>query len=261
MPPQPEVPADDPTGQPAARQETNLDTDDDTTTFAQHQADTLQTKGAPMQRAVQPSSRFQPLAAAILFAVSFMVAVFAVSTPHFNAADTTWVAFWNNRSHRIAEIVAVYASLVAGGALVWFAAHLAQRVGKPVIYTAGWASALMLWVSAVLFSAAPAAMSISGSPAPSAELDRLATDMGAAALTWFAVPLAAFLIVVACVTGLRTGALQRSLCWLGLAIAVVVGIGGIAFFPLPLLALWVLLAGTCLSFRTERSQAALAVTA
>ena len=67
-----------------------------------------------MQPTFKPPSRFQPLAAAILFAVSFMVAVFAVSTPHFNASDTTWLAFWNNRSHRIAEIVAVYASLVAG---------------------------------------------------------------------------------------------------------------------------------------------------
>jgi len=208
-----------------------------------------------MQPTFQPQSRFQPLAAAILFAVSFMVAVFAVTTPHFNAADTTWVAFWNNRSHRITEIVAVYASLVAGGALVWFAAQLAQRVANRAIYAAGWASALMLWVSAVLFSAAPAAMSISGSPPPSAELDRLATDMGAAALTWFAVPVAAFLIVAACLSGLRTGALRRWLCWLGLVVALVVGVGGVAFFPLPLLALWVLLAGASLSFGRERSPA------
>jgi hypothetical protein len=204
---------------------------------------------------MQPPSRFQPLAAAILFAASFMVAVFAVTTPHFNAPDTTWVAFWNNRSHRITEIVAVYATLVAGGALVWFAAQLAQRVASRAIYAAGWASALMLWVSAVLFSAAPAAMSISGSPPPSAELDRLATDMGAAALTVFAVPVAAFLIVAACLSGLRTGALRRWLCWLGLVVALLVGVGGVAFFPLPLLALWVLLAGASLSFGRERRPA------
>jgi hypothetical protein len=208
-----------------------------------------------MQPPLQPQSRFQPLAAAILFAVSFMVAVFAVTTPHFNAPDTTWIAFWNNRSHRITEIVAVYASLVAGGALVWFAGQLAQRVANRAIYAAGWASALMLWVSAVLFSAAPAAMSISGSPPPSAELDRLATDMGAAALTWFAVPVAAFLIVAACLSGLRTGALRRWLCWLGLVVALVVGVGGVVFFPLPLLALWVLLAGASLSFGRERTPA------
>jgi hypothetical protein len=208
-----------------------------------------------MQPTFKSPSRFQPLAAAILFAVAFMVAVFAVSTPHFGASDTTWVAFWNNRSHRIAEIVAVYASLVAGGALVWFAGQLAQRLANPVIYAAGWASAVMLWVSAVLFSAAPAAMSISGSPPPSAGLDRVATDMGAAALTWFAVPVAAFLIVVACLSGLRAGVLRRWLCWLGLGVAVVVGVGGVAFFPLPLLALWVLLAGVSLTFDRERSPA------
>jgi TRAP-type C4-dicarboxylate transport system permease small subunit len=100
-----------------------------------------------MQPTFKSQSRFQPFAAAILFAVSFMVAVFAVTTPHFNAADATWLAFWNNRSHRITEIVAVYASLVAGGALIWFAAQLAKRVANQVIYAAGWASAVMLWVS------------------------------------------------------------------------------------------------------------------
>jgi hypothetical protein len=208
-----------------------------------------------MYSTVKPQSRVQPLAAAILFAVSFMVAVFAVTTPHFNAPDAAWVAFWNTRSHRIAEVVAVYATLVAGAALVWFAAQLAQRVANPVIYAAGWASAVMLWVSAVLFSATPAAMSISGSPPPTAELDRITTDMGAGALTWFAVPVAAFLVVAACVSGLRTGVLARWLCWLGFAVAVVVGIGGIAFFPLPLLPLWVLLVGANLALGRERNPA------
>lgn len=205
-----------------------------------------------MHPTTRSRSRLQPLAAATLFAVSFMVAVFAVTTPHFKASDSAWTAFWNNRSHRITEIVAVYASLVAGGALIWFASQLAERVASRVVYAAGWASALMLWMSAVFFSAAPAAMSISGSPAPSAEFDRIVTDMGAAALTWFSVPLASFLIVVACISGLRTGALRRPLCWLGVAVAVVAGVGGIAFFPLPLLALWILLAGASLSFARER---------
>ena len=79
--------------------------------------------------------------------------------------------------------------------------------------------------------------------------------MGAAALTWFAVPVAAFLIVVACLSSLRTGALRRWLCWLGLVVAVVVGVGGVAFFPPPLLALWVLSAGVSLTFDRERSPA------
>jgi hypothetical protein len=214
-----------------------------------------------MQPTFKTKSRFQPLAAAILFAVSFMFAVFAVTTPDFNASDATWLAFWNNRSNRITEIVAVYASLVAGGALVWFAAQLAERVANPVIYAAGWASAVMLWVSSVLFSAAPAAMSISGAPPPSAELDRLAADMGAAALTWFAVPIAAFLIAAACFSGLRTGALRRWVCWLGFVVAVVVGVGGIAFIPLPLLVLWVLLAGASLTFGRERGPATVAAPA
>jgi hypothetical protein len=208
-----------------------------------------------MYPTVKPKSRVQPLVAAIVFAASFMVAVFAVTTPHFNSADAKWIAFWNTRSHRITEIVAVYATLVAGAALVWFAAQLAQRVANPAIYAAAWASAVMLWVSAVLFSATPAAMSISGSPPPTAELDRITTDMGAAALTWFAVPVAAFLVVAACVSGLRTGVLARWLCWLGLVVAVVVGVGGIAFFPLPLLPLWVLLAGANLALGRERSPA------
>ena len=214
-----------------------------------------------MQSTVQPQSRFQPLAAAILFAASFMVAVFAVTTPQFNAPDATWVAFWNSRSNRITEVVAVYASLVAGGALVWFAGQLAHRLASRVIYAAGWAFALMLWVSAVLFSAVPAAMSFSGSPPPSAELDRIATDMGAAALTWFAVPVAAFLIVVACLSSLRTGLLPRWLSWLGFVVAVIVGIGGVAFFPLPLLALWVLLAGASLAVGRERGPATVPATA
>ncbi|MBV9366194.1 MAG: hypothetical protein JO286_17510 [Solirubrobacterales bacterium] len=201
-----------------------------------------------MQSPVKSRSRFQPLAAAVLFAVSFMVAFFALSTPHFNASDTTWIAFWNNRTHRITEIVSVYAALVAGGALIWLAAQIARHLARPVIYHASWASAVMLWVSAVLFSAAPAAMAISGSPPPSAEVDRVATDMGAAALTWFAIPVAAFLVIVTSLTALRTGAMPRWLCSLGLVIAVIVGVGGIAYFPLPLLAIWLLLAGASLSF-------------
>ncbi|HEY2200995.1 MAG TPA: hypothetical protein VGH56_03845 [Solirubrobacteraceae bacterium] len=214
-----------------------------------------------MQPTVKPRSRFQPLAAAVLFAVSFMVAFFALSTPHFNAPDATWIAFWNNRTHRITEIVSVYAALIAGGALVWLASLLARQLARPVIYHASWASAVMLWVSAVLFSAAPAAMAISGSPPPSAEFDRVTTDMGAAALTWFAIPIAAFLVIVTCLTALRTGALPRWLSTLGLVIAVIVGIGGIAFFPLPLFAIWLLLAGASLSFRPVPRTTAVPVTA
>ena len=62
-----------------------------------------------MDPTTRTRSRLQPLAAAVLFAVSFMVAVFAVTTPHFNAPDAAWTGFralrqsangWQAECHR-----------------------------------------------------------------------------------------------------------------------------------------------------------------
>ena len=206
-------------------------------------------------------SRMQPLAAAILFAASFLFGVFALTTPDFNAPDATWVAFWNDRSNRVVEIAAAYALLVAGGALVWFASQLGRHVGSRVVSSAGWAAAVMLWVGAVFLSAVPAAMSISGAPAPGADIDRIVTDMGAAALAMFAVPVAAFAVAAAARAGLRTGSLPRWLCWLGFVVAVLLVTLGGAVFPLPLLPVWAVLTGASVAFRRKPGVAVAAAAA
>jgi hypothetical protein len=184
-----------------------------------------------------------------LFAVSYMVGIFALTMPHLAAPDATWVAFWSDRSHRMTEIVAAYALLVSGAALVWFATVLGRRLGSRLLVPSAWAAAVMLWVGGVLLSAVPAAMSIAGAPAFNAETSRITLDMGAAAVSIYAAPVTAFLLAAAAISARRSRALPTWLVVAAWVVAVVlVGIGT-GFFVLPLLPLWAIAAGAVLSAR------------
>jgi hypothetical protein len=195
-------------------------------------------------------SRVEPVLAGLLFAVSYMVGIFALTTPQFDEPDAVWVAFWADGSHRITEIVAAYALLVSGAALVWFAAVLGRRVGSRLLVPSAWAAAVMLWVGGVLLSAVPSAMSIAGAPAFSAETSRITLDMGAAAVSMYAAPATAFLLGACAVAARRSRALPTWLVVAAWVVAVLlVGIGT-AFFVLPLLPLWAIAAGAVLSART-----------
>jgi hypothetical protein len=198
-------------------------------------------------------SRYQPLAAAVLFAVSLSAGLALNTPPDFNAADARWTAFWNVRSHRVSEILAGYALLVAGGALIWFAAQIERRVGSRTVYAAGWGAAGMIWVSSILLAAVPVAKSISGAPSPSADIARITTDMGAAALGMVAAPIMGFLILAACLAARRSHALDRRVVWAGYVLAILGGVGGAAMMPMFFLPLWVLLAGATLAFRRDRT--------
>ncbi len=204
---------------------------------------------------VEQQSRYQPLAAAVLFAVLFFAGFALDNPPNFYASDASWTAFWNSRSHRVSEIVAGYALLAAGGALIWFAALIGRRVGSRAVYASGWGAAGMIWVSSVLLAAVPVAKSISGAPSPGADVARMTTDMGADALGMVAAPVVGFLIFAACVAGRRSGALDRRVVWAGFVLAVLGGVGGAAMMPMLLLPLWTLLAGASLAFRRDRATA------
>jgi hypothetical protein len=107
----------------------------------------------------------------------------------------------------------------------------------------------MLWVGGVLLSAVPAAMSIAGAPAFSAETSRITLDMGAAAVSIYAAPVTAFLLVAAAISARRSRALPTWLVVAAWVVAVLlVGIGT-GFFVLPLLPLWAIAAGAVLSAR------------
>jgi hypothetical protein len=195
-------------------------------------------------------SRIEPVLAALLFAVSYMVGIFALTMPQLSAPDAIWQAFWANRSHRITEVVAAYALLVSGAALVWFASVLGRRVGSRLLVPSAWAAAVMLWVGGVLLSAVPAAVSIAGAPPFSAETSRITLDMGAAAVSMYAAPATAFLVAAAAIAARRSRALPTWLVVAAWVVAVLILGIGTAFFVLPLLPLWAIAAGAVLSART-----------
>jgi hypothetical protein len=209
----------------------------------------LKRKAFAMSLTKVVGSRIEPVLAALLFAVSYMVGIFALTTPQFDEPDTVWEAFWADRSHRITEIVAAYALLVSGAALVWFATVLGRRVGSRLLVPSAWAAAVMLWVGGVLLSAVPAAVSISRAPAFSAETARITIDMGAAAVAMYAAPATAFVLAAAAVAARRTHALPGWLVWSAWVVAVVVVLLGDAFFVLPLVPLWAIASGAVLSAR------------
>lgn len=194
-------------------------------------------------------SRIEPVLAALLFAVSYMVGIFALTMPQLAAPDATWVAFWADRSHRITEIVAAYALLVSGAALVWFATVLGRRVGSRLLVPSAWAAAVMLWVGGVLLSAVPAAVSIAGAPTFSAETSRITLDMGAAAVSMYAAPATAFLLAASAVAARRSRSLPTWLVVAAWVVAVLILGIGTAFFVLPLLPLWAIAAGAVLASR------------
>jgi hypothetical protein len=204
-------------------------------------------------------TRYQPLVAAVAFAASLVVGFQINQTPDFNASNAAWTGFWDVRSNRVSEIVSGYALLAAGAALIWFASLLSRRVGSRSVYAAGWAGAVMLWVSSVFLGAVAVAKSISGAPSPGADLSRLMTDMGADALGMIAAPIVGFLIVAACVAARRTGALSRWVVWTGYVLAVLGGVGGVAMMPMLFLPVWILLAGASLTFASRRATAAVAI--
>lgn len=202
-----------------------------------------------MSRTKIVGSRIEPVLAALLFAVSYMVGIFALTMPQLAAPDATWQAFWADRSHRMTEIVAAYALLVSGAALVWFATVLGRRVGSRLLVPSAWAAAVMLWVGGVLLSAVPAAVSIAGAPAFSAETSRITLDMGAAAVSMYAAPTTAFLLAAAAIAARRSRTLPTWLVVSAWVVAVLIVAIGTGFFVLPLLPLWTIAAGAVLTAR------------
>lgn len=205
----------------------------------------------------QREPRYQPLAAAVLFAVSFFVAfqLKGNNPPNFDASNTAWTAFWNVRSNRVSEIVSSYLLLVAAGALVWFVSVVARRVASRPAVASAWAAAGMIGVSTVLLGAVAVAKSISGAPSPAPGVARLTTDMGADALGMVAAPLIGVAFVALCVAARRSAALPRWVVWSGIALAVLGGAGGVAMVPMLLLPVWPLLAGASLAFGRRRALA------
>jgi hypothetical protein len=127
----------------------------------------------------------------------------------------------------------------------------AQALGtrSRLLVPSAWAAAVMLWVGGVLLSAVPAAVSIAGAPAFSAETSRITLDMGAAAVSMYAAPATAFLWAAAAIAARRSRALPSWLVVAAWVVAVLIMGIGTAFFVLPLLPLWAIATGAVLSAR------------
>jgi hypothetical protein len=199
------------------------------------------------------------LASGIAFAVLFIVGEALARTPDPRGSDAQIVAFWADAGHRTQALVGAYVLCVAGALFLCFASALTGTVQheiRPTTLTSlpavsGAVFASMLFASALVNAAIPAAISFERTPIPSADLSRVLAPTLSGGLLGLGGGLAALVFLATTArAAAHAGILPRWLTVAGYAVAVSLTIATVALPIIFLFALWVFAASTNLILKT-----------
>jgi hypothetical protein len=193
-------------------------------------------------------SRWGP-AAGILFVVLYVAAWFVSATPDSDDSAADVAAFYADKTHRVAMLVATYLFIAAALLFLWFLVALRRRLlqaegaGGPLAalsYGAGIVFVGLLIVGVFALAAVPGNISFGGADPPrDGDIVTTVQGIGLGLILIGGMLSAATAIVASAVLTLRTGALPRWTAWVGLAAAVAL-LFAFAWLPQLGLLVWVL---------------------
>lgn len=202
--------------------------------------------------------------AAIVFAVLFVVGfLLTTDTPDGDESNAKWVRHFADSDNRRMVVIGVILLAVAAVAFLVFLGVLRERLrnaagGSEWVATVAFASGIvfvaMVAVFAVGVGAIPAGVQFGDNPVPrNADLFRSFDSLGFGALLLFGAAAAGLLIVTTSIAAGRAALLPRWLVGTGYVVGVIVLVGGLLFFPMVLLVLWVLTVGIVMLSRSRAS--------
>jgi hypothetical protein len=185
--------------------------------------------------------------AGIAFVVLFVVGVFLINTPDTDAPVDEWQEHFEDSGERVGLIIHGYAWALAGIAFAVFVSGLRERLRA----VGNWLGTLALASGGVfvatLFVAGAATTAVAGGiefgdlpEAGAGEFGRFLEQLGFATLLLFGMFAAGTFIAATSAATHRAGLIPAWLANSGYVSAVIVALGGVVFFPMVLLVLWVL---------------------
>ncbi len=196
--------------------------------------------------------------AGIAFIVVYVVAWLIERSPNSDDPSSTVAAYYNEKSHRVLEIVSAYLFVVAAILFVCFVAALRERlrpaeggeeVATSVAYGGALVSAGLLVAGAMALAAVPAGMSLGGIRAPAGgDIINFVQSAGYGMILVGGMFFAATTIAAISFASMRTAAMPRWSAWLGYVCAFVL-LFSVVWLPQIALLVWVLAISIVL-FRT-----------
>jgi hypothetical protein len=199
--------------------------------------------------------------AAIVFAVLFVVGfLLTTNTPEGDESNREWVRHFADSGNRRTIVIGAILIALAALAFLIFLGALRERLrtaapGAEWLSTIAFASGIvfvaMLGVFAVGVAAVPAGVAFGDNPVPrDADIMRSLDSLGFGALLLFGAGAAGLLILTTSIVSGRAALLPRWLVVTGYVVGVIVLLGGLLFFPMILLVLWMLAVGIVMLSRS-----------
>jgi hypothetical protein len=199
--------------------------------------------------------------AAIVFAVLFVVGfLLTTDTPDGDESDLKWIRHFADSGNRRMIIIGVILLTLAAVAFLIFLGALRERLrgaaaGSEWISTIAFASGIafvaMIGVFAVGVGSVAAGITFGDNPVPrDASIMRSFESLGFGGLLLFGAAFAGLLIFTTSIVSGRAALLPRWLVVTGYVVGVLVFLGGLLFFPIILLVLWMLAIGIVMVSRS-----------
>ena len=207
--------------------------------------------------------------AGILFAVLFTAGLLLTGGLPSDVSDQKAIDYYADSGNRAEVIIGGYCLILSMLCILPFLVHVRARLAAsprsaafaPIVFVSGLLFAAMGMAGAIAFMWLPAGVTFGNAPAPqSADLARLGPQLGFGLLLVAGGLSAAVAFGAAAIGAIRGHHGSAWLGWAGLVVAIL-QIADVAFIPLFLLALWVLVASAVLIRRGPAPAAAAAVPA
>jgi hypothetical protein len=199
--------------------------------------------------------------AAIVFAVLFVVGFLLTSdTPDGDESDLKWVRYFADSGHRRMIVAGAILLTLAAVAFLIFLGVLRERLrgaapGSEWVSTIAFASGIafvaMIGVFTVGKGAVAAGITFGDNPVPrDASIMRSFESLGFGGLLLFGAGFAGLLIFTTSIVSGRGALLPGWLVVAGYVVSVIVFLGGLLFFPIILIVLWMLAVGIVMLSRS-----------
>jgi MFS family permease len=199
--------------------------------------------------------------AAIVFAVLFVVGFLLVSdTPDGDESNLKWVRHFADSGNRRMIIIGVIMLALAAVAFLIFLAVLRERLRETtgsewlatIVFASGIVFVAMVAGFAIGQGSVAASITFGDAPVPrDADIMRTLVSVGFGALLVFGAASAGLLIFVTSIVSGRAALLPRWFVVTGYVVGVIVFLGGLLFFPIILLVLWMLAIGIVMLSRSR----------
>ncbi len=193
-------------------------------------------------------SRWAPVGGIIFVILAIIGLILLTDTPDPDASDTDIARYLGDSGAHVRNIIGFYLWAIAGGAFLWFLAHLRGTFrtaeGEPdtlsTLVFAGGLVFIGLFVAAgAAMATVPGAVELGNTTNPSPDFVRMFPQLGFGMLLVGGSFAAIVMLIASSLLVLKTAVLPAWTAWLGLVAAVLLLFAAL-FFPMAALLIWVL---------------------